>query len=94
MTTKTISCIVLDCDVCGDRFEDDDGVYHLKTIGDFVEINADWDPDCRWLIQPDGYAVCAFDDESHASVREPLKPKLPLPEIPGQLSLIEDGGAS
>lgn len=91
MTVKTLPCIAVDCDVCDERFADDEGVYHLTTVAEFIELNADWDPDYRWLIQPDGYAVCPDDDQSHASVRESLKKHEPQPEIPGQLSVAEEG---
>lgn len=94
MSVKSVACLTLACDVCDERFEDDEGVYHLKTVAEFIEINNDWDEDYRWLILPDGTAVCPTDNEAHASVRALLAPRMPQPEIPGQVSVNKAGDPS
>jgi hypothetical protein len=53
MTAKTQTCVTIDCDVCGDKFEGD-FVYHFDTIGHAQDAASNE----QWFIADDGRALC------------------------------------
>lgn len=93
---KTHSCLTVACNVCGDPFPGDVEDYeelHFDTIAEARTHQDPWGDEYKWIIQDDGYALCAEDDESHRPVRETLEPTAPQPQAPGQVELTETGGA-
>ncbi len=77
MTARQAVSFILACNVCGDDLPPQSGEQFSPTFADVrsaVAYTRDEHPD--WDVQPDGYAVCGTQDESHASVRETL----PAPE--------------
>jgi len=91
MTAKTVTCIEIACDICGDQLdpERDEGIRHFTSIADAIANEQEEDPEYAWLIQPDGYAICPVDDENgvHEAARAALKPTAPAPPIPGQTEI-------
>lgn len=89
MTAKTLTCIAITCDLCGDPFTDEsEGVIpHFDTVQEARDFQDAWDEDYRWSIQDDGYAVCTGDDEAHERARAELAPKPPVVQVPGQTAL-------
>lgn len=86
MTVTQHACITLACDVCGVKLDDEIEGYipHFTTLQQARDYQSEWDDGAKWIILDDGYALCPDDDESHGSVRESLKPVVPVEQIRGQ----------
>lgn len=86
MTAKTLTCIAIACDLCGETFTDEEsgGIPHFDTIPEARDFQDAWDAEFRWTICDDGYAVCPADDEKHDAARADLAPKPPTVQVPGQ----------
>lgn len=93
MTAKTVTCIEIACDVCGEHLDDqgEGSRQHFDNVADAAKGYAPpqeqehWADE--WIVWPDGYSICPSDDDEHQAAREPLRPKPPVEQVPGQTAL-------
>lgn len=85
MTSKSVTCIQIECDICGTEYDLEGEGYtqHFHDLPGAVKYLAD----DEWKVQPDGYAVCPASDEEHDAARAALAPKPPELQVVGQHEL-------
>jgi len=93
MTFKTVTCIEIACDVCGEYLDEQNegSRQHFTTVADAAngfkppQEQQHWIDE--WIVWPDGYAICNSDDDEHQAARDPLRPVQPAVQVEGQGAL-------
>lgn len=93
MTIKTVTCVELSCNVCGEHLDPgDDGVIgHYSTLAEAVSMATRAD----WIAHADGFAICDAEDEDHDAAINALMPPEFVPMCDGQTEIpFTENGAS
>ncbi|WPO73979.1 hypothetical protein [Streptomyces sp. KN37] len=69
MTARLVTCIVLDCDLCGTRLDADDRVLHFDT----EEEAAAYATDIGWTELGRGRIACTASDPAHDDACDALR---------------------
>lgn len=71
MAIKTISCIVVTCDACGEAYGEDEVIHHFDSAEEAADLIDD--DDRHWCVRADGRAVCPGRAGEHDRLRDALK---------------------
>jgi hypothetical protein len=81
MPVRTHTCLMLVCDVCGERYQPDDYVVHFADLTEARDLTrAD-----GWTVTADRNVFCGTEDVAHQAALEALMPPEPVSQNIGQI---------
>jgi hypothetical protein len=91
VTTKTVACVELSCNVCGEHLDpNDDGVItHFTSLDEAVSTVVQ----SGWIAHRDGFAICDAEDPEHdAAIAELMPPEFdPVCDGQTEIPFTENG---
>jgi hypothetical protein len=85
MAYKTVTCVALSCNACGEYFNyDGEGSeQHYESLTEAV-VAARY---AEWIAHPDGFALCDQNDQAHREALAELMPPEFVPVCDGQAEI-------
>lgn len=89
MPFKTVTCVALSCNTCDEDLDpfDNGTEAHYDDLATAVDVARQ----CGWIVHPDGFAICDYDDAEHTAAIAELMPPEFDPVCDGQTEIPFEG---